>query len=440
MENYRRGIAKKVAATSSKEVEMKESFWQTFKVKLSLLDYRILIVMTLLILIGIVMVFSSTMYLIEPGATTSDPFSFLFKQFLAIVAGYIGILVVALIPFKMYDNINLLNAGMFGVLVLLIITYTYGVIGGGARSWLFIGSFGFQPSELTKIISILIVSWLLKHYERLVILTRETIGHQTTMISATLITVSILIILRQPDFGMAVLIVVSLSIIWVQNRFSTKANLILVALTAGGFMLMNIVSTLFSNFFIESDSYRLQRIGSFSNPFLYPQTHGYQLINAYLAFSRGGWVGVGLGQSVTKRGALPAGHTDFILAVIGEEFGLVGVIVVIVLLFVLIYYIFAWAALAKDTYRRNVLVGIASILFVQSFINLAGIAGLIPLTGVTLPFVSYGGTSIGVSMLAIGIAQAMIIQEKLSEADNSEVKSELSYLSLVHSNRQQEEE
>lgn len=436
MNNYRRGVSKRVATTSSDEPMNTLSFGETLKLKISLLDYRILIVMTLLILIGIVMVFSSTMYLIAPGDTTSDPFGFLIRQFTAIIGGYIGIVLMALFPFKLFENINLLNIGMIVVVILLVVTYFRGVIGGGARSWLLIGPFSFQPSELTKIMSILIVSWLLKHYERLVILSKETISHRTTMVSAGLIALSIMIILIQPDFGMVALIIATLSIIWIQNRFTTKANLIIVGVVTSGFMLLTLLSNIFSDALVNSNWYQFQRIGSFSNPFLYPQTHGYQLINGYLAFSRGGWFGVGLGQGLTKRGALPAGHTDFILAVIGEEFGLVGVIVVIVLLFLLIYYIFAWAAWAEDSYRRNVLVGIAAILFIQSFINLAGIGGLIPLTGVTLPFVSYGGTSIGVSMIAIGIAQAMIIQEKLAQLE----KDESSHLSLVHSRSQQKEE
>lgn len=436
MNNYRRGVTKHVATTSSDEPMNTLSFWETLKLKISLLDYRILIVMTLLILIGIVMVFSSTMYLIEPGATTSDPFGFLTRQFIAISAGYIGIVVTALLPFKLFENINLLNIGMMIVSILLVFTYFIGVVGGGARSWIVVGPLSFQPSELTKIMSILIVSWLLKHYERLVILSRETISHRTTMVSVSLIAFSIVVILIQPDFGMVALIIATLSIIWIQNRFSTKMNLIIVAVVTFGFMSLTLFSHIFSDALVDSDWYQFQRIGSFSNPFLYPQTYGYQLINGYLAFSRGGWFGVGLGQGLTKRGALPAGHTDFILAVIGEEFGLIGVMVVIGLLFLLIYYLFVWAAWAKDTYRRNALVGIAAILFIQSFINLAGIGGLIPLTGVTLPFVSYGGTSIAVSMIAIGIAQAMIIQEKLVQLEDNES----SHLSLVHSSNQQKEE
>ena len=123
MNNYRRGVSKRVATTSSDEPMNILSFGETLKLKISLLDYRILIVMTLLILIGIVMVFSSTMYLIAPGDTTSDPFGFLIRQFTAIIGGYIGIVLMALFPFKLFENINLLNIGMIVVVILLVVTY-----------------------------------------------------------------------------------------------------------------------------------------------------------------------------------------------------------------------------------------------------------------------------------------------------------------------------
>ena len=121
---------------------------------------------------------------------------------------------------------------------------------------------------------------------------------------------------------------------------------------------------------------------------------------------------MGIGQGETKKYSLPAGHTDFILANIGEETGLIGIALILGLLFSLIFMIYRWAVMSKSHFRRNVLFGMATMLLIQSFINIGGVAGIIPLTGVTLPFISYGGSSMLISIMAIAVVQVMIIEEK----------------------------
>ena len=170
---------------------------------------------------------------------------------------------------------------------------------------------------------------------------------------------------------------------------------------------------------------RWWRLGSFVNPFNDAKKAGFQLIGAYLAFSRGDWFGVGIGQGITKQTDLPAGHTDFILAVVGEELGLIGVIVLLGLIFAMIIRILVWAYRSQDYFRRSVLSGMGILFLLQVLINVGGIAGLIPLTGVTLPFVSYGGSSMMVSVLAIGIVQIFIMAEK--RAAEQDLKGEGQY-------------
>ena len=130
-----------------------------------------------------------------------------------------------------------------------------------------------------------------------------------------------------------------------------------------------------------------------------------------MAFSRGGWFGMGLGEGVSKQGALPVIESDYILANIAEELGLIGVLVVVGLLFSLIVIIYQRAAASTELYRKSVLIGVASLLLVQSVINIGGVVSILPLTGVTLPFISYGGTSMIAMLSAIGLALRMIIEE-----------------------------
>lgn len=449
MNNYRRERTADAATTLETESNQQaKSILEIMRQKFALLDYPILIVMVSLILISFVMVFSATMYLRPDELSPPNPFSYLLTQFTATVAGLIGLVIAVGLKYKFYENIKVLNFVMSALVLGLFSLTIIGSIGGGTQSWLSLGFASFQPSELSKIASVLILSRLLEDQQREVILSQEEISNKQRNTSILLIVVAVLFIFFQPDLGMVVLIVGTLVIIAMQQYLSAKQNVIMYAMFAGLIGVLNLFSRVASDWLVNQPSYQLNRIGSFTNPFLYPQHAGYQLISGYIAFSRGGWFGVGLGQGATKRGELPAGHTDFILANIGEETGLLGIILVIGLLFTLIFMIYRWAAQATSHFRRNVLFGIATLFLLQSFINIGGIAGLIPLTGVTLPFVSYGGSSMLVSILTVAIAQVMIIEEKvqkqkqLAEAYQKEMEAFESLekkpqgLTLVHSRKE----
>ena len=155
-----------------------------------------------------------------------------------------------------------------------------------------------------------------------------------------------------------------------------------------------------------------ERLASFIDPFRYSSDSGYQIIQGLMAFSRGGLFGMGLGQGVSKQGILPVIESDYILANIGEELGLLGVLVVISLLFSLIVILYQRAASSSDIYRKSILIGVASLLLIQSLINIGGVVSVLPLTGVTLPFISYGGTSMIAMLSSIGLALRMIIEDR----------------------------
>lgn len=455
MDNYRRVSNAKATTYQNHDQELESvSTLDKMRQKFALIDLPIMFVMTLLIIISFIMVFSSTMHLKADGLTAPNPFSFMLTQAGAAIGGFIALGILVALKYKFYENIILLNMAMAILVISLLALTVIGSIGGGAQSWISLGFASFQPSEVSKVASILIVSRLLQDQQREVVLSNEQeISNKMRNISILLITTAVLLILAQPDLGMVILIVGSLIILVAQQYLSVKLNASLYILIGTGIVVLNAFSRLASDWLVNHPSYQLNRIGSFTNPFLYPQSEGYQLINGYLAFSRGGWFGVGIGQGVTKRFSLPAGHTDFILANIGEETGLLGVSLVIGLLFVLIFMIYRWAAQSVSDFRRNVLFGIATLFLVQTFVNLGGIAGVIPLTGVTLPFVSYGGSSMLVSIFTIGIAQVMIIEEKqqakravekrLKEEyeqtvkTNERLKNQTAGLTLVHSRKQE---
>ncbi|MFZ2377991.1 MAG: FtsW/RodA/SpoVE family cell cycle protein, partial [Trichococcus flocculiformis] len=142
---------------------------------------------------------------------------------------------------------------------------------------------------------------------------------------------------------------------------------------------------------------------------------GYQVVNSYYALSRGGLFGVGIGESIQKSGYLPEPHTDFILSIVGEELGLVGVAFVLVLFFYMVYRIFKNAIKIKDPFAQLVCTGIGTMFLIQGVINVGGATGLMPLTGVTFPFVSYGGSSLLVSAVSIGLVNNMYINDQISK-------------------------
>ncbi|UUX34286.1 FtsW/RodA/SpoVE family cell cycle protein [Fundicoccus culcitae] len=382
------------------------------KEKFQLIDYPILIITLLLILIGLFSVFSATMYIPDPETGISDPFGSFMTQYLSVIIGFVGLGILLILPFQLFKEINLLLAVQLILVIVLILTLIVGVIMGGAKSWIEIGGFSFQPSELAKITNILLVSYIVSHFKSLRIFSSEIFNNKHSLMAMVLLFATIVLVGLQPDFGMLIIMLVTLAFIYFPNHYSFKTNVVFLSLSIILYGLIILLANRYSDQLVNSGHYMLERIGSFVDPFAFEQTAGYQLINGYLAFSRGGFFGVGLGLGITKRGSLPAGHTDFILAVIGEETGLVGVALVLMLIFGLVFYLYRRAAMCRQAYNRNVISGIASLFLIQTLVNVGGISGLIPLTGVTLPFISSGGTSMIVSLIAIGIAEIFIIDDK----------------------------
>ncbi|MCM3066275.1 FtsW/RodA/SpoVE family cell cycle protein [Priestia flexa] len=376
-------------------------------------DYSIVITIALLCTIGLVMVYSSSMITsITRYGQDSDFFYGKQKGWL-IIAGFV-FLATILFPYKLYQK--LLPIAVLGTFGLLGLVFLMGHTAGGAQSWLKLAGASLQPAEFAKLTVILYLALVLgKRQEYINDIKRAFIG-PIGLTMGIFIFVAI-----QPDLGTGLIILMIAVAIMLCSGISRKTFFKLILL---GLVMLTIMGTIG----VLTGQVTENRIGRFtgaSDPFKYAQGEGYQLVNSYLAIGSGGLKGLGLGESVQKYGYLPESHTDFIMAVIAEELGFFGVFLVLGLLGFLIYRILTLAKRSKDPFASLICIGVATMLGIQAFINLGGLTGLIPITGVTLPFISYGGSSLLSLMIAMGIVVNISFfvnyQEKSSKKANNVV-------------------
>lgn len=400
-----------IQETQQEEENKKTSFMKNFFPSLvrefnrniKRLDWTIVIITGLLILIGLISVFSATMYL---NANT-----ILLNQTLSVFIGIALVIVALAIPNNWYENIyilmTLLTIIMFALLFLLI----QAEIIGGSSSWLNIMGLSLQPSEFVKIVGVLLMAWMMEYSNEELIISDSRVVKKPNVWIGTLLTIVMVLILIQPDLGMTLIITGTLLLIQIIINTPKKWNLITYGVILLGYIMVVIFGQHYGDQLVNQENHILDRLGSFLNPFEYPTDSGYQLIQGMLALSRGGIFGLGIGRGIAKEGALPVIESDYILANIGEETGLVGVFIVLALLFSLTIVIFQRAAVSQSIFRKSVLIGIGSLLFIQTVVNVGGILSVLPLTGVTLPFISAGGSSMIVSISLVGIALRMIAED-----------------------------
>jgi len=259
--------------------------------------------------------------------------------------------------------------------------------GGGARRWLNLGGFSFQPSELVKYLLVIYLADLLsRHQDRLEKLSTGFIP------PLVVIGIMALLILRQPDLGSALSVtLVGLIMLFAAGaRVTHLLGLVVVSLPVLYLLIFRV-------------AYRRQRILAFLNPQAVSQGAGFQILQSLLALGSGGLGGVGLGESRQKLFYLPACSTDFIFSILGEELGLIGTLLVVLLFVGLLFTGFSIARRAPDLYGWLLAVGITSMLALQAFVNMGVSSGILPTKGLPLPFVSYGGSNLICSFLAAGI-------------------------------------
>ena len=309
----------------------------------------------------------------------NDAYKYLKNQLIFFVIGLFLMFYISKIDYHLYYKNS--NKIIIICLILLILVLIPGIgsIRNGSRSWFRIGSFGIQPSEFTKLGLIIFTSKYLTKYKKMLPI-------------LLLLGLIFGLIMLQPDFGTGMVLVMS----------------ILGLLFVGGMKLSFIYKMAFIGIFgiiglIIIAPYRLARILSFLDPWQDPLGSGFQIIQSLYAIGPGGLFGQGIGNSIQKYFYLPEPQTDFIFSIISEELGFMGVLVVTSLLCLIIFTGFKIALKTNDLFGKYLSFGISFSLAFQALLNLMVVVGLIPVTGVTLPFLSYGGSSLLISMISIGI-------------------------------------
>lgn len=361
------------------------------------LDYILIISFLLLGILGVIMVYSASMVPASKGSLTGgvpiESNHFMKRQFLFVVIGFLVIIFIgAFININVLKKSNIQKLIIIGTLCLLLITVLIGKEINGSRNWINLGLFSLQSSEFLKLASIFYLSYIIN---RRISSSRDY--HLKHMIPPLgVLGVGLLLVLMQGDLGGTLLTVAIIASILIYSDIKNKIKLQIMMIT----MVPIVFYIIYTLIFDSKNLYRLKRIKVMLDPFKYESGDGYQLTGALTSIGNGGLTGRGLGNGIAKLGYLPEPHTDFIFTVIAEELGLIGVLCTLMVYGVILFKGLIYANKAKNQFYKLICVGVVSYLFMQVFINLAGVSGLIPLTGVTLPLLSYGGSS----MLSISIA------------------------------------
>jgi len=348
-------------------------------------DFFLLLVALSLVGIGIVMVYSTSA--IIAGDRFGDPYYFLKRQ---VLYGGIGFVLMVIMMFVPYGILKRFAYPIFILSVLLLIAVLIPGIGhraGGAMRWLKIGGFTFQPSEFAKLGLIIFLAYFVTKKEEKI--RSFSFGFLPTLLLSGII---IALLLKEPDFGAALFLTIMVFLL----LFISGAKVIyilgafLFAIPAVYFLLMN-------------TEYRYKRLIGFIRPWEDPTGTSFQIIQSFLSFGSGGLFGLGLGEGRQKLFFLPAPHTDFIFSIIGEELGLMGALGVVVLFFILALRGIQIGISISDRFGSYLALGITLMISIQAVINMGVVLGLLPTKGLTLPFVSYGGTSLIANFIGLGI-------------------------------------
>lgn len=345
----------------------------------------LLISVVIISLFGVLMIYSSSYIWAE--YKFNDPYKFLKSQLIFLILGYIIMFIVSKINYQKYQKYSNIIFGICFILIVLVLIPGIGTVRNGSRSWFGVGGFGIQPSEFTKLGLIIFTSKYLKNNNKEL----RDIKKGVLPILIVLMLVFGLIML-QPDFGTGVVIVISivalLFVSGVKMNFFIKIGL----LELIGVVVLIIIAP-----------YRMERIVSFLNPWSDPLGSGFQIIQSMYAIGPGGLLGLGFGNSIQKHFYLPEPQTDFIFSIISEEFGFMGILIVSSLFITIIYQGIKISIKCEDAFGKYLAFGITFSLAFQTLLNLMVVVGLIPVTGVTLPFLSYGGSSLLITLLSMGI-------------------------------------
>jgi cell division protein FtsW len=339
--------------------------------------------------LGVVMVFNASYFFAQDRY--GDPLVFFRKHLVALSAGTVLLLCVSRVRLVWFERIASLS--LIGIVVALVAVLIpgLGVVHGGARRWVGLGPFNFQPSEFAKII---IVLYLARSMSR----RRERMNEFFAGVVPHCVVVGLcaLLIAAQPDFGTAAILVLVL-VLMLHGAGARPAHLIGLGLAALPLVALAVIHA----------PYRWIRVRAFLDPWRYAQDIAFQLVQSLIAFGSGGLTGVGLGGSQQKMFFLPAAHTDFIFALIGEELGLCGALAVLALFAVVGMRGFRVALRHPDPFASLLALGITLVILLEAVVNVGVVLGLLPTKGLALPFLSYGGSALIGTLMQIGILASL---------------------------------
>ena len=344
--------------------------------------------MFILIVIGSINISSAS--LITAYTDFDDPYFFLVRHLISFIAGLIAFILAS--RFFNYQKLKspiVMIALILSTIFLLGLVLAIGITVNGSQRWLPLGFMQFQPSEIAKIVTIIIsANYLGRCMDLNIVITMNPLKNLTFIFC---IIIAVMVEL-QPDMGTAVIILGIPIIMYFIAGLPKNWILSIIGLGIAVFI-----------FLVTFQPYRLERLNSWYDPWALAQNEGYQIVQSILAIGSGGFSGMGLGHGFSKYSYLPESHTDFAFAVFCQENGFIGVFIIFVILMVMLFYCIKIAMYTKDNFGKMLVCGITMLIVGQAVGNLAMVIGLVPVVGVPLPFISYGGTSLILNMMSIGL-------------------------------------
>lgn len=366
---------------------------------ISKLDKPLLIVTIIFFIFGLIMILSASS-MESYMRYNYSPYHYFFRQFIFLGVGLIAFLFMIIFPTKNYKK---LDKVLLGIIILSLVGLIfYGHVANQAVSWYKIGPFAIQPSEFAKIV---IIIYLAVYYSK----NKDKLDNQWNIIKPMIFIIIIAVLVAlQPDMGTATIIGLMALFMFYAAPMDKKNRKIFNKIFIGGIILVILVLVVAGGKFLQS--YQLDRFNYFNPCDRYQEKTGYQLCNSFIAFKNGGINGQGLGGSTQKYLYLPESYTDFIFPIVVEEWGLiVGIAIILIYMFVL-FRIIQIARKANNLRNSLLCYGVFIYILLHIMINLLGVMGVIPLTGVPLPFLSYGGSYTICLMIALGLVQRVSIE------------------------------
>ena len=348
-------------------------------------NHRITLIVVVLTIFGVIMVLSAGYYQ-TVNMADPDPFYYLKRQGIFAISGFALMMIAAAVDYHVYGKFAYALAALS--IISLIALFAFGTETNGAVRWFNFFGFAITPSEFSKIFMIIFTSSYLA-YDPERIHDKKGLG-----VLFGVMFIHFALIVKQPNLSTAIVVCAIMLGIMFAADLSIKIIIVMILAGAGGiFFILNFMK----------DTHWYDRLTNYIDPFADAQDSGYQVSQGLIALGNGGLKGLGLGNSITKNLYLPEPQNDFILAVIGEELGFVGFIALILVYILLLFLLIMTAAKAKDRMGFFLATGVAVMLGLQVGINIAVVTASMPATGITLPFISYGGTSLWSFMIAMGI-------------------------------------